>query len=216
MKYNEETVLCGETIKLTREEQEEVEKYHKSRIAFTFLKDGSLALNENDPREHRIYLQEDFGDKYDDSQFDELIRGYLKPGRIVFYTGGSFHTPVDSIPDEYLLKMKLIAYQKYGDGIYQVWNGVDTTAPIGTNWPPILTVSESRLFNSVEILDHIWVTQFMNPNQIGIIKAMSLYTGDINFYVGSVSGMYEDANINTILLNGGKLHISILRSFLDI
>ena len=83
MSCNETTIINGKQIALTPKEKKMVDEFHKSRIAFAFLDDGRCAINVKDVREHKIYLQEDFGISFD--EFENLTRGYIKPGRIIFY-----------------------------------------------------------------------------------------------------------------------------------
>ena len=73
MNYNEVTIINGKQITLTPKEQKEVGTFHKSRIAFAILSDGKCAVNIKDIREHRVYLQEDFGISFE--EFENLVRG---------------------------------------------------------------------------------------------------------------------------------------------
>lgn len=133
MSYNEETIINGKQITLTPKEQKEVERFHESRIAFALLNDGRCAINIKDKREHRIYLQEDFGIPFE--EFENLIRGYIKPGRIVFYKTSGFH-PIDNISEKILSIISEKALELFGSGKYEIWNGLKIDK-FGKEWQPI-------------------------------------------------------------------------------
>ena len=136
---NEETIINGKNVKLSQKEQKGVAKFHKSRIAFSviFKEDGSydLAINTRDEREHRVYLQEDFG--ITDEIFETLIRGYIKHGKIMFYVSSHFNPALPEILTEQLMKdLLLIAKREFGAGEYIIGNGVKVGKP-GEEWQPI-------------------------------------------------------------------------------
>ena len=113
MPHNETTIKNGKQIILTSEEKTKVDEFHKSRIAFAFLNDGRCAINVKDVREHKTYLQEDFGISFD--EFENLTRGYIKPGRIVFYKTSGF-IPIESITEKVLsiVSEKALENMKFG------------------------------------------------------------------------------------------------------
>lgn len=133
MNYNEETIIGDEKISLSKEESKLVADFHKDRIAFAFLEDGSLACNIHDQREHRVYLKEDFG--VTDELFEKLVRGYIKPGRIVFYQSSHF-TKLEEDVMQYIDTIGVLAVQSFGSGKYEIWNGVAVGKP-GEEWNPI-------------------------------------------------------------------------------
>ncbi len=73
---------------LTPEEVKSAVKFHKSRVAFAELPNGKVVTLQNDPREHRDWLKEDYGINTEDSEL--LIRGYTKDNKIIFYKGMEF------------------------------------------------------------------------------------------------------------------------------
>ncbi len=133
MSCNETTIINGKQIALTPKEKKMVDEFHKSRIAFAFLDDGRCAINVKDVREHKIYLQEDFGISFD--EFENLTRGYIKPGRIVFYKTLEF-VPIESITEEVLSIVSEKALEFFGSGKYEIWNGLKIGKP-GEEWEPI-------------------------------------------------------------------------------
>lgn len=132
MIYNKTTKIGDSEIELSENETEGVSKFHKSRIAFAFLEDGTMACNVNDEREHRVYLEEDFG--VNEERFQTLVRGYIKPGRIVFYRTLKF-SRIDEDIMPYIEHVGVLAVQTYGMGRYEVWNGVKVGKP-GEEWEP--------------------------------------------------------------------------------
>lgn len=133
MIYNKKTKIGNSEVELTEKETEDVSKFHKSRIAFAFLEDGTMACNVNDEREHRVYLEEDFG--VDEERFQKLVRGYIKPGRIVFYRSSKF-LMIDEDVMPYMEHVGVLAVQSYGHGRYDVWNGLMIGKP-GDEWEPM-------------------------------------------------------------------------------
>ena len=133
--YNKTTIINGKNVNLSKAEQEGVTKFHKSRIAFAVIErenDYVLAMNINDPREHRVYLKEDFG--VDDETFEKLVRGYIKPGKINFYVSSHFY-PVskEKLTDRLISDVENVALREYGEGEYSIGNGVVVGKP-GEEW----------------------------------------------------------------------------------
>lgn len=133
MVYNEITVLDGKEVLLSREEKAKVDEFHMSRVAFAILKDGSCAINVKDVREHRVYLQEDYGVSFE--EFENLVRGFIKFGRIVFYKTLSF-TPIENIPEEVIKMVAEVALNFFGAGEYEIWNGLKISK-LGEEWEPV-------------------------------------------------------------------------------
>lgn len=133
MNYNKETKIGDKKISLSPEESKLITNFHNGRVAFAFLEDGALACNIHDQREHRVYLKEDFG--VSDEQFEKLVRGYIKPGRIVFYKSSHF-AKVDEDVINYIDTVGVLAVQSFGAGKYEIWNGVCIGNP-GEEWKPM-------------------------------------------------------------------------------
>ena len=139
---NEKAIINGQQVTLSKEEQTGVTNFHNSRIAFAVLpaSDGSytLAINRKDAREHRVYLEEDFG--VTDEIFETLTRGYIKPGKIVFYVSSYFY-PISPtlITKPLITDLLLIARDEFGPGQYAISNGVKVGQP-GEEWPPMKTL----------------------------------------------------------------------------
>lgn len=140
--YNEKTILSGKEINLTSEETEAVSNFHRSRLAFAFRIDISvperpliqMLVNTRDEREHRIYLQEDHGVGLE--EFETMVRGYIKPGRIRFFRGTGF-TPVKEEEIDLLLDNVIkLTLQEFGSGTYEVGNGVKI-GKLGDEWPAL-------------------------------------------------------------------------------
>lgn len=144
--YNKKTIINGQNVELSKEEQKGVTNFHRSRIAFAVIEkenDYVIALNIKDQREHRVYLKEDFD--IDDEQFENLIRGYIKPGKINFYISSHFYqVPKEKLSDELLNDIKNIALNVYGDGDYVIGNGVHVGRP-GEEWDPIEVIKAINL-----------------------------------------------------------------------
>lgn len=122
-------------------------EFHKSRIAFAILSNGEYVITKNDEREHIVWLREDYD--ISDEEFETLVRGYIKPGKIMFYKSSSF----SPIKDERLLLKYIEEYigitvlQNFKEGIYSVSNGVKI-GKIGEEWeayssPYIVNISGS-------------------------------------------------------------------------
>lgn len=131
--YNETTIINGKQIKLTPDEKKKIEKFHKSRIAFAFLNDGRCVINVNDVKEHKVCLKEDFGISFE--EFEHLNRGYIKPGRIVFYKTLAF-VPIENITKKLFRLYLKKALELFGSGEYEIWNGLEI-GPLGQEWEPI-------------------------------------------------------------------------------
>ena len=138
--YNEKTIINNQEINLTKEEQENVAKFHKSRIAFAviFNEDNTytLALNKRDEREHRVYLKEDFG--ITDEVFETLLRGYIKEGKIIFYITSYFKSvKQDLITKELINELLNVAKEEFGSGKYNIGNGLAVGLPGKEEWSPM-------------------------------------------------------------------------------
>lgn len=136
--YNNETIVDGKEIRLTDVERQNVEKFHVSRVAFAVLESDNgyeLAMNINDPREHRVYLKEDFN--VDDELFETLVRGYIKPGKVNFYISSSFKkVDRDKLTPKLINDVLMVASDTFGAGEYVIGNGMNVTS-LGEEWEPI-------------------------------------------------------------------------------
>jgi hypothetical protein len=136
---NERTIINGQEVDLSKEEQAGVTEFHESRIAFAVIpkEDGGydLAINTRDAREHRVYLREDFG--ITDELIDTLVRGYIKRGKVMFYVS-SYFKPAEreALTAQLIVDLLRIAEEEFGSGKYMVGNGVRIGKP-GEEWPPI-------------------------------------------------------------------------------
>lgn len=207
--HNKSAILCGKEITFTDEERAAIGKYHCSRLAFAFKNDKPL-INLHDDRDHRTYLREDFG--IDDDEFETLIRGYIKPGKIVFYIT-SHHSEVEMVPLDYINATKLLAWENYGAGKYSIYNGVKVGEP-GIEWPHIKTIGSTNIFNTVEYFDAIFATEFMSPKQIVLVKARNLYSNEHVVYIGTSDGNDEQKDIERVLKHGAKWPIELLQNFI--
>ena len=117
MPYNKTTSVNGKEIILTREEKSAVR----------------CAININDAREHKVYLKDDFGISFE--EFEHLTRGYIKPGRLVFYTSLNF-LPVKDISEEMVNLLTEKALEFFGPGKYEIWNGLKI-GRLGEEWEAI-------------------------------------------------------------------------------
>ena len=137
---NERTIINGQNVNLSKEEQIGVTNFHKSRIAFAVIpKENSsyyLAINNRYAREHRVYLKEDFD--ITDEIFETLTRGYILPGKINFYVT-SYFKPVarELITEALITDLLSIAQDEFGVGEYNIGNGLVVGVPGGEEWPPI-------------------------------------------------------------------------------
>ena len=143
---NEKTIINGKEVELDKNEQENVTKFHKSRVAFAVIENDNgyeLAMNLNDPREHRVYLKEDFG--IDDELFETLIRGYIKPGKINFYVSSSFlQVERKKLTEQLIMDVLKVATDTYGDDDYLIGNGVIVGKP-GEEWQPIEIIKKCNV-----------------------------------------------------------------------
>ena len=135
---NRKTIINGKKIELSEKEQTCVADFHKSRIAFAiiFSENGyTLAINKKDAREHRVYLKKDYN--ISDEEFETLIRGYIKPGKINFYMTSHFiKIPTNILNEDILNELFSIALNEYGDGEYIIGNGLLVEEP-GKEWQPL-------------------------------------------------------------------------------
>ncbi|MDD2239023.1 MAG: hypothetical protein PHH51_03990 [Bacilli bacterium] len=151
---NKNTIINNKKIELSEDEQKGVTVFHKSRTAFAIIFDKNnndyyLAFNKKDAREHRVYLKEDFG--ITDDKFENLIRGYIKPGKINFYIS-SFFKPIeiDILTEEIIRDLLLVAKEDFGIGEYEIGNGLIVGKP-GGEWPSENIIAKYEINETEEI-----------------------------------------------------------------
>lgn len=132
-------------IECTPDQQLADDEFHLSRVMFAFVNPndnvngGILYFSRDDKRDHANWLHDDF--KMDETQFENTIRGYIKPldknnwCRAIFYKGMA-HSPV-GINDMQLAAIARLWKTCFpGSPALEIWTGVKI-GEIGTVWPPI-------------------------------------------------------------------------------
>ena len=90
-----------------------------NKTVFAIHNNECITMKVKTDIEHRLLLRNKYGvspDKYND-----LIRGYMNPGQIVFYLTDGF-SAVSDIPQEMLDLILLKAASIFGDGEYKLYN----------------------------------------------------------------------------------------------
>lgn len=134
-------------VKLSKKEKEAAEKFHKSRIAFAWVK-GELLVNDNDEddRDHQHWLMEDHGISIE--EFEKLPRGYMIHDKIQLFTGSTFARIEDKdlrLPMADILRLRDIYKKKFPDaGSVWIYNGV-VVGNVGEIWPAIECLGELYL-----------------------------------------------------------------------
>ena len=126
-------IINKNTIELSDKEMEGAANFHKRRIAFAFV-DGQCRFNDNldDDRDHQHWVCEDYGLTKD--EFENLIRGYMLPGKIVLYQSSHFlEVDLSKLSVEDLLIL-LHTYKKtYKEELATIYNGVKIGV-VGEEW----------------------------------------------------------------------------------
>lgn len=106
-------------------------KYHRERIMFAVL-NGELKVAVGDERSHIDWLREDYD--IGPVEFETIVRGYVKSGRVVFYKGSEFSciSSETELPASLDLVFNYLCEHNH-TGQYEVCNGV-TVGEIGTVW----------------------------------------------------------------------------------
>ena len=104
-------------------------KFHTSRVAFMYINDEILYL-ENSSMGH-IDWYKSLG--YDENNFNNIVRGYYKNGRIIFYKGDFIYDDETIICAEKIYKDIMV---KVNDMDAEVWVGV-LKGEVGKEWEPI-------------------------------------------------------------------------------
>ena len=106
--------------------------FHKSRLAFMIIDDEIMYL-ENSGMSH-IEWYRSLG--LDENRFNDIVRGYYKNGRLIFYKGDFMY---DDETIECAKKYARIIKEKVNDNNLEVWVGVEK-GEIGTEWNPIIKI----------------------------------------------------------------------------
>lgn len=104
-------------------------KFHNSRIAFMII-DNEILYLENSSMGH-IEWYRSLG--YDENNFENVVRGYYKDGKIIFYKGDFIY---DSETIEWAKKVYKDIMKKVNNMNSEVWVGVEKKE-VGKEWPPI-------------------------------------------------------------------------------
>lgn len=127
-------IINKNTIELSDKEIENAANFHKRRIAFAFV-DGQCRFNDNpdDDRDHQHWVCEDYG--LTKEEFENLIRGYMLPGKIFIYQSSHFlEIDLSKLSVEDLLIL-LRTYKKiYKEEPVTIYNGVEIGV-VGEEWP---------------------------------------------------------------------------------
>ena len=127
-------IINKDTIELSDKEMEGAANFHKRRIAFAFV-DGQCRFNSNsdDDRDHQHWVCEDYGLTKD--EFENLIRGYMLPGKIVLYQSSHFsEINLSELSAADVLTL-LSTYKKaYQSSYVTLYNGAKIGV-VGEEWP---------------------------------------------------------------------------------
>lgn len=89
------------------------------REVFAIHNDDCISVNVKTDMEHRIHLKKNYGVHPDD--YAHLVRGYIKPGRIIFYKTAGFNK-VDDIPKDTLQLLLFRVTELFGHMEYKIYN----------------------------------------------------------------------------------------------
>lgn len=116
--------------------KERESKFHQSRVAFMIIENEVIFLRNSSMSHFEWYLS--LGLPSD--KFDEIIRGYYKEGRIIFYKG-------DFLYDDEVIEVA----KCYGDYIRQEVGDADALlfagvkkGEIGEVWDPVIEIKLRR------------------------------------------------------------------------
>ena len=94
------------------------EMKESNRDVFAVHNNECIVMNVKTDMAHRIHLKKNFGVSPDD--YAKLIRGYIKPGQIIFYKTTGF-TKINDIPEYALHVVSLAAAKLFGDMAYKIY-----------------------------------------------------------------------------------------------
>lgn len=92
---------------------------HSGREVFAIYDNKCIAMNVKTDMAHRIYFKKTFGMPTND--YAKLIRGYIKPGKIIFYKTTGF-TKVADIPEDILKLVLFKAFEIFGKIEFNLYN----------------------------------------------------------------------------------------------
>lgn len=98
---------------------DEILKTYTGRDVFAIYNDDCIIKNVKTDMEHRIHLKKRYGVLPDD--YANLIRGYMKPGQIIFYKTNGFKR-IEDIPESIMRLLITAAIKKFGFGRYEICN----------------------------------------------------------------------------------------------
>lgn len=175
-------------VELSNEEIENEKKYHKSRIMFAFV-NNKLEFAIDDERDHQHWLSDVFS--IDPTEFETLIRGYIKDFTILLYKSSSF-LPLND--EEITVKLKNSLFNLASinsvEGVYTVYTGVKI-GKIGEVWPPI-----KELYSFVVKHKYQIVRKKDNLN-----KFIAQFDGNTGFYfrTGILDANNKDTNVEPFM-----------------
>ena len=118
-----------------------------SKVLFMILKDKVMYLHQEDGDHREWYLSL----KQDPNQFDQVIRGFISEGKIVFYKGSNFNYDEEVIQAAERYGKEIRDYMK--DPHLEVWCGV-VVQGFGMKWEPIMQLREEELSAVSNILSN--------------------------------------------------------------
>lgn len=87
------------------------------RTVFAIYNNECITMNVKTDMEHRIHLKKNFGVLPDD--YAHLIRGYIIPGKIIFYKTTGFKK-IDDIPEDVMKLVITAAIKIFSFGKYEI------------------------------------------------------------------------------------------------
>lgn len=118
-----------------------------SKVLFMILNDKVMYLHQEDGDHREWYLSL----KQDPNQFDQVIRGFISEGKIVFYKGSNFNYDEEVIQAAERYGKEIRDYMK--DPHLEVWCGV-VVQGFGMKWEPIMQLREEELSGVSNILSN--------------------------------------------------------------
>lgn len=104
-------------------------QFHLSRVAFMIIDDKIYFLKNSDMSHYEWYKNLGF----DEKKFNNIIRGYYKDGKIIFYKADFTY---DVLTKECAIKYAKTIMNEVNDFNCDIWLGVKK-GKIGEDWMPI-------------------------------------------------------------------------------
>ena len=117
--------FAGKEFILSENEMEELEQFFSDRISFVCLDENTLESDISSWEPDGVLKEE----------YEYLVRGYIKPDRIVFYMTSNF-IPIPKITKDLINLIKPLVLDYFGPGKYHLWNGV-FIGKYGKEWAPL-------------------------------------------------------------------------------